>query len=235
MTEVKQKVDLTPIFLAGIVGVAIVCRVIYLIELSSTPFFRFPVLDAEYYFRWGSKLALGGVRVLPGFQGNPLYPYFLAFLIRFAQAGPLLIRIVQHGLGVITCLLIFRSGTILFGRKTGLVAALFYAIYIPAIFYEGWFLSASLTAFLAAALLSSLLTAQKDFQRGRWLGCGLLAGLLILARPTLLPFGILLWIIFAFKKRTAGLWVRPLLFLTGILLIITPARSEEHTSELQSH
>ena len=71
MAEGKQKVDLTPILLAGIIGVAMVLRIIYLIELSSTPFFRHPILDAEYYFGWGTKLAQGGFRVLPGFQGNP--------------------------------------------------------------------------------------------------------------------------------------------------------------------
>ncbi|MEA1927739.1 MAG: glycosyltransferase family 39 protein, partial [Candidatus Auribacterota bacterium] len=155
-------------------------RIVYLVELSSTPFFSHPILDAEYYLDWATKLARGGFRALPGVQGNYLYPYFLAFLIRIFQAGPLLIRIFQHSLGVITCLLIFRSGSLLFDRKTGLLAGLFYAIYIPAIFYEGWFLAASLTAFLSAALLCSILTALKDFRIGDWIRSGLLAGLLIL-------------------------------------------------------
>jgi tetratricopeptide (TPR) repeat protein len=214
---------IVPTVFVGILGIAVVFRVIYLIELSSTPFFRHPVLDAQYYLRWGGQLAWGGFGVCPGFQGNALYPYFLAFLIRFLNAGPLLIRIVQHGLGVITCLLIFRSGKVLFGGKTGLLAALFYAIYIPAIFYEGWFLSASLTTFLVAALLCALLAARENFRRENWIGSGVIAGVLILARPTLLPLGILLWIIFAFKKKEPGRALRPLLFLAGILIIIIPA------------
>ncbi len=109
----RLKGRLDPYFLVGILVVAGILRIVYMGGLSGTPFFGYPVLDAEYYFGWGTKLAMGGFRVLPGFQGNPLYPYFLAFLIRFAQAGPLLIRIVQHGLGVITCLLIFKSGKVL--------------------------------------------------------------------------------------------------------------------------
>ncbi len=124
MIESRNKTDLTPILLAAILVVAAVIRGIYLIELAPTPFFRQPILDAQYYLNWGTKLAWGGFRVLPGFQGNPLYPYFLAFLIRIVNAGPLLIRIVQHGLGVVTCLLIFRSGRLLFGRWTGILAVL---------------------------------------------------------------------------------------------------------------
>ena len=223
MAEVKQKVDLTPILLAGIIGIAVVLRIIYLVELYPTPFFRNPVLDAQYYLDWGTKLAFGGFRVVPGFQGNPLYPYFLAFLIRVVNAGPLLIRIVQHGLGVMTCLLIFRSGRLLFGSKTGLLAALFYAIYIPAIFYEGWFLSASLTAFLMAALLVSLLNAQDNLRPGSWIWSGITAGVLILARPTLLVPGIFLWLIFGFNRRESGWLQRPLFFLAGILIVIIPA------------
>jgi len=223
MAEVKQKVDLTPILLAGILGIAVVFRIIYLVELYPTPFFRHPVLDAQYYLDWGTKLAFGGFRVLPGFQGNPLYPYFLAFLIRVVNAGPLLIRIVQHGLGVVTCLLIFRSGKLIFGRWTGILAALFYAIYIPAIFYEGWLLSASLTAFLMASLLCSLLSAQENPSPGNWIGSGIAAGLLILARPTLLVPGIFLWLIFGFNNKEPGWLRRPLLFLAGILIIIIPA------------
>jgi tetratricopeptide (TPR) repeat protein len=221
--RIRAKGRLDPYFLLGILGVAVVFRIIYLVGLSSTPFFRHPVLDAEYYIGWGTKLALGGFRVLPEFQGNPLYPYFLAFLIRIVDAGPLLIRILQHGLGVLTCLLIFRSGRLLFGSKTGLLAALFYAIYIPAIFYEGWFLSASLTAFLMAALLVSLLSAQENLRPGNWIWSGIIAGLLILARPTLLVPGIFLWLIFGFNRKDPGWLTRPLGFLAGILILIIPA------------
>ncbi|MEA1926838.1 MAG: tetratricopeptide repeat protein, partial [Candidatus Auribacterota bacterium] len=83
--------------------------------------------------------------------------------------------------------------------------------------------AASLTAFLSAALLCSILTALKDFRIGDWIRSGLLAGLLILARPTLLVPGIFLWIIFAGKKNEPGRWRRSLLFLAGILIIIIPA------------
>ena len=223
MIESRNKTEVTPILLAAILVVAAVIRGIYMIELAPTPFFRQPILDAQYYLNWGTKLAWGGFRVLPGFQGNPLYPYFLAFLIRIVNAGPLLIRIVQHGLGVVTCLLIFRSGRLLFGRWTGILAALFYAIYIPAIFYEGWFLSASMTAFLMAALLVSLLSAQENLRPSNWIWSGIIAGLLILARPTLLVPGIFLWLIFGFSRKEPGWLQRPLFFLSGILILIIPA------------
>ena len=223
MTEYDQRVDLTPILLAGVVGLAVALRVIYLVELSSTPFFRHPVLDAQYYLTWAGKLAWGGVRFSPEFQGNPLYPYFLAFLIRFAHAGPLLIRIVQHGLGIATCYLIFRAGRALFNEKIGLLAAFLYAIYIPALFYEGWFLSASLTSFLTAALIATLLAPLESRRPGHWVGSGIIGGLLTLSRPSLLPVGALLWLLASFRGRRNGHWQGPLLFLAGLLIIVAPS------------
>ncbi|MFH1037959.1 MAG: tetratricopeptide repeat protein [PVC group bacterium] len=218
----EQRANATPVLLAGVIVIAALVRAAYLIELSSTPFFRHPVLDAQYYLSWGSSLARSGFHFFPEYQGNPLYPYFLAFLIRFLHAGPLALRIVQHGLGVVTCLLIFRAGKCLFSVKTGLLAAFFYAIYTPAVFYEGWFLSASLTAFLAAALLSSLLSAAAGRRPGQWLGGGIIGGMLTLARPTLLPLGALAWILISFWGRGAERRNASLLFLSGILIVVIP-------------
>lgn len=220
MTKSNNKVDLTPIVILAVGGVI---RVIYLLQLSSTPFAQHPILDAEYYFTWGTKLAWGGLWVLPDFQGNPLYPYFLAFLIRIMHAEPLLIRVIQHGLGLVTCLLIYHSGKILFSRATGFLAALFYAVYIPAVFYEGWFLSASLTTFLAAALLFFLISDPDNSRRIHWFEGGIIAGLTILGRPTLMPLGILIWSFFPSGKQVSGKNKAPLLFLAGFLVILVPA------------
>ncbi len=223
MNKYEPRVDLTPFLVAAVIVVAAAVRAVYLLQLFPTPFFAYPVLDAQYYLTWATDLARSGFHFFPGYQGNPLYPYFLAFLIRFLHAGPLLIRIVQHGLGVLTCLLLFRAGKHLFGEKAGLLAAFLYAVYVPAVFYEGWLLSASLTAFLAAALLVSLLGAGDSGKTGNWIAAGLIGGILTLARPTLLPVGALLWLLIFFRgKKPDG--KRPfLLFLAGALIVLVPS------------
>lgn len=227
MEKDKQKVDLTPILtpilLCAIAGLALILRALYFTELSLTPFFRHPVLDSQYYADWARKLAWGGFRFVPDYQGNPLYPYLLALSFRIPGANHYLPRIAQHILGVLTCLLVFRAGKTLFHPVTGLVAAFLYALYMPAVFYEGWLLSASLTAFLTAALLVILLHSLRKPDRGNWLISGLLAGLLMLARPSLIPLAVLVWIVVTFRSGGRSRWVKPFfLFLAGTLLALTP-------------
>lgn len=206
----------------GVALAAAGVRLAYLLSTAGNPFFRHPVLDAAYYQEWAFRLAASGFHFFADYQGNPLYPYFLALLIRLLRAGPLLLRIVQHGLGVATCLLILHSGTVLLGRKTGILAALIYAFYVPAVFYEGWLLPASLTAFLAAAFLAALLEADRVKKSWGWIGAGAFGGLLTLTRPTLLPVGGLVWLLAASRglpRRRAG----ALGLLAGLVLVLAPA------------
>lgn len=210
------------VFLAGVLSVAVLFRAVYFFELLDSPFFRHPVLDADYYYNWARQLAAGGFRSSGDFSGNPLYPYFLAFLIRFLRAGPALIRVIQYLLGVFTCLLLYSGGRRLFGRPAALAAALLYAVLPLAVFYEGWLISASLEAFLLTALFAVLLAAGGR-GRGAWFGAGLLAGLSLLARPSLVPAGAAAWIVFGSrgsgpKKRAAGF----LLFAGGLILPLLP-------------
>lgn len=206
------------VFLAGILMAAVFFRTVYFFQLLDSPFFRHPILDAGYYYNWAWQLASGGFRSSGDFSGNPLYAYFLAFLLRFLRAGPALIRVFQHLLGVSTCLLLYYSGGKLFGRKVGVVAGLLYAVLPLAIFYEGWLLSASLEAFLMTALLALLLAAV-----GRsgsfWLAGGILAGLLVLARPSLVPLGVAVWIILGpARERLVQRVARLFLFGVGLLI-----------------
>ncbi len=198
-------------------------RLAYLVRLASSPFFRHPILDAHYYREWAGRLAGSGFHFFAEYQGNPLYPYFLAFLLRFFRAGPILIRVVQHGLGVATCLLLLRAGTILGGRRTGILAALLYAFYIPAVFYEGWLLPAALTAFLSAAFLTSLLNASRSDRLTAWIGGGAVGGLLTLARPSLIPLAGLAWILTGLRGAKVKTTRPALGVLGGLLLVLLPA------------
>ena len=210
------------VLLIGVLGVAILFRAVYFLELLDSPFGRHPILDADYYFRWARDLAAGGFRPAADYSGNPLYPYFLGLLVRFLGSGPVLIRAGQQFLGVVTCLLVYHCGRKVFGARTGLLAALLYAVFPPVIFYEGWLLSASLEAFLMTGLLAVLLTADHRFRRG-WFGSGILAGLLLLARPSLVPLGAAAWIYWGSRREKLGdRAARILLFAFGLLLPLLP-------------
>jgi len=221
----------TALLLAGVLAAAILFRAVYFLELLDSPFGRHPILDAGYYYNWALRLAAGGFRPAGDFSGNPLYAYFLGFLIRFLGAGPVLLRAAQHLLGVLTCLLVYRCGRKLFGEKIALLAALLYAVFPPAVFYEGWLLSASLETFLMTALLTVLLSAG-DRSRGVCFGGGLLAGMLLLARPSLVPLGAAAWMLFGtrrvkFGRRAAGFG----LFAVGLVLPLLPFSLQYYSSE----
>jgi len=210
------------LLVAGVLAVAVLFRAVYFFSLLGSPFFRHPVLDAAYYYNWAVRLADGGFRFTADFSGNPLYAYFLAVLIRFLRAGPVLIRLVQHLLGAATCLLVYHCGRKLSGTGTGLLAALLYAFFPLAVFYEGWLLSASLEAFLMIALFAVLLPAG-DRPAGVWFGAGLLAGALVLARPSLVPLGAAAWIALGpDRARMKMRLVRLGLFGAGLVLPLLP-------------
>ncbi len=226
-----ERPDRFRLLLAGVLAAAALFRAAYFFELLDSPFGRHPILDAGYYYGWAQRLAAGNFRLAGDFSGNPLYPYFLAFLVRSLRAGPVLIRAVQHLLGVITCLLVYHCGRKIFRPRTGLLAALLFAVFPLAVFYEGWLLSTALEVFLMVALLAALLSADRPSRWG-WLGGGVLAGLLILARPSLVPLGAAAWIILGtarekFRRRAAKL----LLFGLGLLLPLVPFSLQYYAHE----
>jgi tetratricopeptide (TPR) repeat protein len=189
--------------LPAILLLAALVRLAYLAELFPSPFFRHPLLDARYYSEWGRKLSWSHFSPLPDYRGNPLYPSLLAALYGLGGLHPVALRLGQNLFGVLTCLLIFHSGRLLARPAAGLIAAGFYALFVPAIFYEGWFLSASLEAFLAAALLAALLHSRGRREKSNWFLDGILAALLFLARPSLIPLGALIWTAVAALPGTA--------------------------------
>jgi len=179
--------------IALLLGAALV-RIVYLAALARTPFFRYGLLDAEYYLQWALKLTAGGGQ---SFQGNLLYPHFLAFFLRsqslFDPAWS--IRVAQALLGMATTAAVFFLGRRLLGVRTGAAAAALFALQPAARFYEGWILSVSLETFLAAAGAAVLVTRKPEEPGTGAAGAGgLLFGLGFLARPTLLPLGALLWL-----------------------------------------
>ena len=79
--------------------------------------------DTSQYFAAGYSLAIDGQLDLH-VKRAPLYPVFLAGVIRVLGPSLETTAIVQHGLGLVTVILVYLLGAVAFGRPTGLVAAL---------------------------------------------------------------------------------------------------------------
>ena len=205
---------------ALVVLLALGLRLCYLNELSPSPLFSVPVVDARTYVddaRYLSEVSWAG-RPTPFWQ-PPLYSYLLGFLFAVSGENYYLPRLLQALFGALVCGGTYLLGLRLFPPAVALGAGLAAAFYGPLIYFGGELLPTIPALLLNLALLLLLLTA--PLKRGwPWLIAGLVLGLAALAVANILLFApvLLLWLWFSrgnFVQRGA-------LFFLGIALVIAP-------------
>lgn len=187
------------------------------------------VLDSAIYDRWAKALVWGGELPATHLMQAPLYPWFVSLVYRVFGPHPAAVRAVQALLGVCTCgLTITATRRLLRSSTAGIAAGLIAALYLPAIFFEGVLLPATLILFL-----SSLFVVLMTHERGhagplRLVVAGFVLGLWILAWPVtllLVPFALLH---LAFVRRIAPhppappFWRRTAALLIGLVFAIAP-------------
>ena len=102
---------------AGIVLLALVLRLLHVWQMSASPLFADPSVDAATYVEYATRLAAG--QWLGWGQGPiwqpPLYPYVLALVkLVFADSFFYAVRFLQAVMGALSCLLVYRIGRRLF-------------------------------------------------------------------------------------------------------------------------
>jgi tetratricopeptide (TPR) repeat protein len=202
-----------------------VVRVGYLLELSDTPLFDSPVVDAATYLDYAGYLThvSWAGRPAPYWQ-PPLYPYLLAMLQLVAESL-WLPRLLQAVAGSASCVLIWALGRRLFPGPVAVAAALAAAVYGPFVYFSGELLPVTLAILLDLVLLWLLMRLPAD-PGWRWLVPGAVLGLATLAVATvfvLLP--VVLWWLWRHPPIPATAtppWVRGVWFVVGCLVVIGP-------------
>lgn len=184
--------DLLVLLVAG--GV----RLWHFLELSASPFGQRLVGDAEVYHGWAQAILAGDwlSRSQGVFYQSPLYPYFLALLYSLFTPSPTVVFAFQAVLGVAACLLLARTGRLLFSPFAGTLAGLGLALFGPAVFFEGVVQKTALDTFLLCSIFFLWAWLRQSFSLGKLalLG-GLLACLAINRENALVVFGIFfLWV-----------------------------------------
>lgn len=142
---------------AGVVfGAAFLLRLVFLLDIRGNPFFRVPVIDAEYYHQQGLLLASGTPLPHAPFQMPPLYPFVLSLLYRAFGPDVVAAHVLQIVLGAGTATLTFLlarrvAATCLAPRPAlgaALVAAGFVATSKALLFLEADLLATPLAVFL---------------------------------------------------------------------------------------
>src|SRR3989449_2006764 len=96
--------------LGTIVALATMLPRAHVLALRATPWFDHLVVDPEYYDEWARRLAAGDWMGDRPFYMDPLYPYLLGFLYRFAGRDLFLARLLNVALGAGSCALVAGLG-----------------------------------------------------------------------------------------------------------------------------
>ncbi len=171
---------------ALVFGMALLVRILYNVIVAHA---YFPKYDSAQYQLIGFNLIDEHCFCLHPYITTtyrpPLWPFLIAGLSLIFGRADIYDRLFLCLLGAGTCVLIYLFARDLFGRRIGLPAGLFAALY-PALFiYDGWMYTESLYTFLLIAVCYCLLRIQRSEGRrlDLWLLCGVLLALLALTRP----------------------------------------------------
>lgn len=190
------------LFLAlAVFGLAVLVRVIYLLEIRDNPFFDFPIVDSNTYDMQAREIASGNWLGDEVFWQAPLYPYFLAILYRVFGGGYFTTRLVQVFLGGMNCVLAYLVGSKVFDRPVGIVSGLAMALCGSVVFFDSELLAPVLLVLLS--LLLVYLMIQSRAKIAWWLMCGFLLGLLVVGHGLAALFfpAALIWMGLSLRRR----------------------------------
>lgn len=217
--------------------VALTVRILFLLSFRQTPFYEHPILDARYYDNVAQEVAKGRIIQDEAFFMGPLYPYSLGVFYFLFGHNPLVPRIIQILLGAASCILLYLIGRNVFDESTGFIAAIFYALYEPALFYEQTLLSETPTAFFTLLFILALTKTIESKSLKRWFVTGMLLGILTLFRGNVLLFlpVILLWMFVRYIKDGEHIlkpWIiRAGILILGAVMLIFPATLHNYVAE----
>ena len=137
---------------------AFLVRLVYLLELSGQPGFLAPMVDEKWHWEWAHEILQKSFWGESAYFRAPLYPYFLAFLVKITASSIFWVKFLQIFLCGGTAFFLYRLAERLFGEKTALVSGLIYAFYGTLVFYETMFLIPVLFLFLLAWAMYRIVT-----------------------------------------------------------------------------
>lgn len=128
----------------AVFALALALRLITVAQVSSSPFFDRPIIDARMYDEEAWRIARGEEPSLDAYYHAPLYSHALAAVYAVFGRSHRAAYVVQCVLGALSCILIFFLARELFGPRVALISGLLAAAYGPFIYYDVQLLRTSL-------------------------------------------------------------------------------------------
>ena len=211
---------------------SLIARLIYLYEIGSTPFFHNAVVDEYIYDHMGMAI-LQGLPEQDGLFRSPLYPMFLALCYGIVGHRIGTARIIQMVIGAVCTCVLYRFSRGFLEKRAAVTSAVIYALYWPAIYFQGELLIISIFSFL---LLLTIYVFQRSLKYGSWhvsILTGILLGISCLARGTALfiyPV-IALYSVKAHGRRRGVLTLALITLAAGAVLLVSGYRNYTRTGE----
>ena len=204
-------------------GLALVWRVVFLLEIRSSPLFQYPIIDMYWHRLWAQEILAGDFWGREVFFRAPLYPYFLALVMAVAGSGFFWPRLLQALVGCLAPVLLRRLA-LGFGlsERSALAAGVIAAVYPLSVYFDTEFLIPVLIVPLDLALLLCLARRQPEDPLRAWILPGLCLGLSAIARPSILVFlpGIALWMLLILFRHNGKAWAGRLAVLAAAMLAV---------------
>ena len=181
------------------------------------------MLDEAFYNNWALSIA-GGEWLGKGlFNGLPLYPYLLGIIFKIFKHDLFIVRLVEIIIGSLGCVLLYLIVKEIFNKRVGVIAAIIAAFYAPFIFYSGILVPTVFTVFFYLASLLIFVKAIQAPSKRRFFLFGVIAGLAIMLRASMLLFLplALAWVVIISADKKKAL-KNAALAIVGVLLVMTP-------------
>ena len=210
--------------LGSICLVAFFLRLLNLLQTFELPTVVQLMGDARGYVDWAEQIASGDWYGKQTFYQAPLYPYTLAVLIKGFSAGTFGLRFFQIILGTLSVGLLGIAGRHAFNRRVGLIAAAMYALYPPAIYYDGIIQKTALASFLLCLLLAECSYLSRRASKFHSLFAGVTLGLLVLTRENALLWVpvIPIWMALRIPAVRAGKVAAVVSYAIGLAAVLLP-------------
>jgi tetratricopeptide (TPR) repeat protein len=223
--EIREKHE-DRIWMLVVFVLALLLRMIYLLQVKANPHFFSPTMDPLYHDVWAQNIAGGNWIGGKVFFRAPFYAYFLALIYKLFGHNYIIPRLIQHLIGSLSCVLVYQLGKKLFCRQAAIISGLLAAAYGMFWYYEDELLLDSFLVFFDLLLILFLLRAREKPKFSGWFTAGVVLGFSAITRPNILffvPF-VWLWIFLVLRKirQIKGIIVYCAAFLIGGILIISP-------------
>ena len=203
----------------SIFALALVARLVWIATLGRT--LSFP--DEEEFVDVARHIAAGYGYVSSSYRANPTLAAYLGVVFSVFGESFEIARVGQCLFGALTCVLVYRTATLLAGPSVGILSGVLLALYPPHIFLSGVFYVECLAILLGS--LSLYLAVRGALQPGIGGGilCGVACGGTVLTRPIFvlyLPCLCLAWLYAAWPQWRRQVVVCGALVLSSVAVVL---------------